>query len=213
MKKVIVIDGIDNTGKTTIAKRLTKVLQDERPLVKVEYCHFPSDELVAKFFNSTEQIENEKKSFIKELLLEIDEYFANNVANIYIIDRFVVSSLMYQSIPDDAADDMFNFIMDSYNNFFLKHGMNMNEDLIQFVNMKEFPKQEREISQENKALFDGKNDVYLKKLEQVLNRTFVTQDFDFDNITIFANDFVNVDITQKIRLQMILDDLAKREII
>ena len=185
--KIIILDGVDNSGKTSAAKALYKIL--DAGLFQASSIHFPSEEICdSKLFydllnKPTKQI---KRRFIRLLLKE--EYNAlkseiDKGTDILIIDRFLISSLMYQGSEPETVE----MIMDGYEEM-LKSLKIKGTDIHHFV----FPdevcddgKEENEV----KRHFDARSrymSVELRKMIENMRASTVKAVYlNDDNVSVF----------------------------
>lgn len=205
----VVFDGLDNTGKTTLITAVINEIKSKG--YSTDYVHFPSDDLVKKYFNSEKQIEKQKKEFIDALLSEIDSYYSSikDRKDIFFIDRQIISSLLYQGNPDDIDDEMNSYIDEKYMSFFTKFDISIHEDILFFIFMEPFPMAKREITEKNKEIFDNKNEFYKKRILN-LYCNVVTDKYECLNSDNVVNtSFILFDVakTQEIRQKVIIDKI------
>lgn len=206
--KFVVFDGLDNTGKSTLIKTVKDIFEKE---YNCDLVHFPSDELVKKFFNTEKQIKNDRKKFIDALLAEMNDYYSKvQRKDIYFIDRQMISSLLFQGDPGNEEDQMNTYIDELYMEFFNKFEISIHEDILFFVFMEQFELKNRDISQENKKIFDDKIEYYKERLRNLyINIVFNKYDcLNSDNV--FNASFMCDDIarTQEVRQKIIIDKIS-----
>lgn len=109
--KLIIIDGMDNTGKTTLINRLTSVLQDQLDM-KIHTIHLekPPSEI------PEEQIpEYSHKYYTTNLVNTLNTFYNSQQYDYIILDRGWISEYVYGPMyrhrdPKDIVED--NIVMD-----------------------------------------------------------------------------------------------------
>jgi len=207
--KFVIFDGLDNTGKSTL---ISKVKKHFDATINTDLIHFPSNELVKKYFNSEKQIRNQRKEFVDELFLEVEKYYNNKVrsGSIFFIDRFAISTLLFQGDPENIDDEMNSYIDGKYIDFFCKYNISIYEDVLFFIFMNQFPKQDREITEKNKEIFDNKIEFYKKKLLTLYSNIIFDKYSCLFSDNTFDCSFTldDIDLTQKIREKLIVDKIS-----
>ena len=152
--KLIILDGVDNSGKTSTAKMLQRWF--DKKGIEVGSVHFPSDiicrgELFKKVaHNPSEQT---KQDFIEEVVEEeIAALFSllKSGFEYIIVDRFLFSSLMFQGEEDDTRD----FIFQRYERMFKFLGID-GTDVRHFIFTAKVA-DDNEETNETKKIFDSR---------------------------------------------------------
>lgn len=204
----VVFDGLDNTGKSTLMKDVIKEISNKG--YSTDYVHFPSDELVKRYFNSEKQIEKQKVEFIDALLIEINNYFSSvNRKDIFFIDRQMISSLLYQGNPDIIEDEMNSYIDEKYMEFFNRFDISIHEDILFFIFTEPFPMTKRELTEKNKEIFDNKNDFYKKRILNLYCNIIMDKYECLNSDNVINTSFILPDVvkTQEIRQKVIIDKI------
>jgi len=110
--KFVVIEGIDGSGKTTVIKVLKKIL--ERKRYKVKVTKEPTNGLVGRAIYEYIRKESKRDLIIEALLFAADRRWHNlkiiipslDIYDFVISDRYIFSSLAYQTV-DDVVDEGF----------------------------------------------------------------------------------------------------------
>jgi len=160
--KLIVIEGGENVGKTTLVKKLKVKYGD-----KISYAKFPSPELMNKYKDVvTRNTSDLKYNFIQDLIGE--ELNELNNKNIVLIDRFHLSTLVYQGDISIGVDD---YILDKYLSLYVDLNIDR-DDVKTFILTKEYPMNTNEertdaqkINDENSVIINEKYIEVLKNLD------------------------------------------------
>lgn len=186
---LIVLDGIDNTGKTFTSNLLKDLILMENSRINVHIKHFPSEELCnseifSDLFKESSDYIHEKR-FIEALLDEERKFIISlHHKDIAIVDRFLISSLLYQGTKSKELE---NFILNGYS--LLKCNMS------HYIFMTKMGENLDEVN-DARAKFDEMSDKNYLKLKELLYQIQVTKSinhpllsdltvFDFNHITKF----------------------------
>ena len=91
MKRIVLIDGIEATGKTTL---VNMILEREK---NYGYIKCPSKEIICKWINNMKSIEfDDVKQYIDAYMLDIYNRLKKEKNNIIVFDRGQLSTLAYQ---------------------------------------------------------------------------------------------------------------------
>jgi len=204
--KLYVLDGLENTGKTTIINQLKR----DFDMKGVVFAKFPSERLINKFpYVVTDNCDNDeiKRRFIRNLIAEGLKNL--RLAEYAIVDRLMLSTLIYQGREYHKNNRINSIIISSYLNLFEELNV---EEVNTFIFDKELEsksKEENEIKKTN----DLKNNVFRAKLTEIYKNItrfsdilgFVYTDYDLRDY--FGDD----NLLQKKRLsrirRMLLDDM------
>lgn len=206
--KLYVIDGLENTGKTSVIAKL----KHDFNMRGIKFAKFPSERLINKFpavvTDESDSFEM-KRRFIRGLVAEaLRELRGHKYA---IIDRLMLSTLLYQGIDYHKNNEVNSYIRAIYMSLFKVLNV---EEINTFIFDKELQnksKEENEIKQVN----DLKNDVFRGKLTEIYKNItrfsdilgFVYTDYDLRDY--FGDD----NLLQNKRLQrikgMLLEDLGR----
>lgn len=116
----LIVEGLDGSGKTVIARRLAQVLQATHK-DKVKLTFEPHDPSCSGLFIRQVLMKRLKNISARTLALafaanradhcdrEIVEYLSTGEQRIVICDRYYLSSLVYQSSPDLSLDEVMAF--------------------------------------------------------------------------------------------------------
>lgn len=183
---IYICDGVEMAGKSSIIERI------RRKYPKMEFCHFPSDELIKKHYKSVTGKTGQEQHliFLKELIVEEKDFIARNKNKNLIIDRMWVSALIYQGDGEyvNNKDGEFN---QTINNLFIKTFKELDinlKNVFHFVFLKSFDdiKLEREISTEDKNENDKNNKTFKMKLRNLVTSRKESLLFDcLENFIVF----------------------------
>ena len=167
--KIFCLDGVDNSGKSTLAERLYSELVVDN---EVELHHFPSDDLVDKHFGSKEAIEVNKKDFINDLINETRDTIVGlqrDGIDVMILDRLTISTFVYQGTPKED-NELNEYIYYAYRDLFEEIGIDTINDIYYFIFPKSICNETRDLSTENKQVFDDMIDVLEEKTQDFIER-------------------------------------------
>jgi len=159
--KLVIIEGVENSGKSTMMEDLRKQYGD-----KLSYFHFPSKELLERHYNAVTGQSDNIKPFIEDLIEE--EYYALKGNDIVVIDRFQMSSMVFQGSKPYAPFGKNIFIDRSYQDLYDALGLK-NEDIMTFVFMSPFTgTEDRDDLTEAQKENDKNADKYTAKYRDLL---------------------------------------------
>ncbi len=171
--KLIVIEGLDGSGKTTQIEKIKKYLSTKN--IKTKYIHFPDynspvyGELISRFLRGELGSINEVNPYLVALLYAGDRNNAKEKINnwlqqdyVVLADRYVYSNIAYQGTKlhtDKEKEDFIQWVLDTeYNKFQIpKPDLNLYLD-VPFSFIKQNLKQRRE--NENREYLKGKKDIH-----------------------------------------------------
>lgn len=96
--KLIVVEGADGSGKTTVCKLLVEEIKNLFPEKKVQYCRLPDGPVRDCIMNVKMPAKAEVLMFIAGHLIEFENKIkpALQRGEIVVLDRFYISTLVYQ---------------------------------------------------------------------------------------------------------------------
>jgi len=203
--KICGIDGLDNTGKTWTLDKVIKSGELEKLDIKYSNIHFPSDELcntdVFKKLTLTENKYNHKLKieFLNMLIKEETSFLRSEIdkgTDVVLIDRFLISSLIYQGEGGDYGWRIDKEIIKMYKNMFLDLNIKPS-DFFNFIFIHKI-KDDLEETNDSKLRFDAMGSKFKIKLNNILKNIYnkgpIYNEF-FDKIHIFDEDiFKNTSI-------------------
>jgi len=177
--QVLCFDGPENVGKTFTIKIIKELIQRRSPEMKVIQVHFPSDKICSsdifrKMVEPHEGFDLEKE-FIDMLIKEEMNFLGENVPSynnenyIFLIDRFILSSLVYQGTKSRELE---NYILDKYENLFNKFGLG--NKLHHIVFMTQMGVEENPLN-EAKKILDSQNESSKQKYKDLIYRIQTNQ--------------------------------------
>lgn len=154
-----VIEGADKVGKTTICSKLIEVFKD-----RLKYKKFPSNSIRRRILDK--DLSNTNK--IDLLLDEMEEFLeGSNNDEHYIIDRWWISTLIYQGISKEDKDYIFDRIDKG------EIGANKIKYLF-YIESNVYRKTLgfKDIYESNRAFYLDKYEQFFNKEEEKLNKYF-----------------------------------------
>jgi hypothetical protein len=188
--KIIVFDGLDNAGKTWTMNKLENLMYTKN--LNFVVTHYPSKRLCeSELFKELPKLENKnnitlKMKFINCLLAEEKSdllFYKNNNIDYVLVDRMMISSLIYQG-NIEYPFDMENFIITEYRKM-LSDIIDIENDFYNFIFIPKIKNDESETN-ESKLKFDAMYDHLKIKLEKLLE----CQPLIKSNEDLFKNSFV-----------------------
>jgi len=153
--KLIVIEGGENVGKTTIINKISNLFKDN-----IGYAKFPSNELMLKYKDVLTGNDTITMNFINDLIDEELKVLKSINNNVIIIDRFHLSTFVYQGHNFPSR----KFINSMYNILYTKLGIT-SKDIMTFVLTKEYPKNNEERTEAQIINDDNSKQIKLKYKE------------------------------------------------
>lgn len=171
---VIVLDGNDSVGKTGLLERLKKEIEKSGKTVKT--FHFPSEslmesELTKKMIAGDPEA---KRGFVTkvigEALLALSPTPGEERPDVLLVDRLMISTLLYQGATDLQNDDLeaielTSQILTQYSLMTQDLGLKFNYFV--FATPVEVDQTERVVESENRRAYDAKKDKLKSKLEKI----------------------------------------------
>jgi len=186
-KNLIIIDGSENCGKTTTINKLKEIYKEN---TNVSFLHFPSEELV-KSVHFKNAIQNPTmlncRTFIKALLNEIEIEINKTNSKFIIIDRLVLSSIVYQS-HHESMDYEINYL---YMKLFKKLKI---KNIYHFL-MLGFVAHDKEEKDEIKKELDI-NQKYQEKWFTIPNLIYSSNEEMFRNISTHKVNIKNIELVR-----------------
>lgn len=188
-KKLIVFDGADNTGKTTTISKLKCIYKNND---NISFLFFPSADLVeSSVFKTAIREKNSYsiKLFVNALMEETYTQISQSTAKYIIIDRLIISTLIYQGL----SEDLIYYIIDQYKRLFFRlhiteiHNIcllgHIASDKLETSNIK------REIDN---------NDFYKNNVTDILPLLYKNSNIDmFDNIYCYKVNMNNISFVRE----------------
>lgn len=166
--KLIVLDGLDNSGKTWTIRELEKVAVNEG--YRITKIHFPSAEICqTPLFKELAKPENKnnfnlKKEFIDLLMKDEHEVISDlqkQCFDVVLIDRFIISTLLYQGDSFYANWKTETYIIQAYEK--LLRGLDIPPK--NFFNFIFFPKITDDTTETNEAKLSFDKQYYYYKMK------------------------------------------------
>lgn len=213
--KLIVLDGIDNSGKSTLIKMIAN---DSK--VNLPNRHFPSEKLIKFFEDAKKKGKYNKESFINQLIIE-----ESNVLNLFseiiptdimLIDRMTLSTFLYQVDKYVEDDEMLKYVTQHYLDLFDYNNIDPLTDIHYFIFTKSFENfDDREIK-DDRDYFDKKYKEFQKKLNKLVDviskqsNPLVNKLFSKENVSFFTNNKIeDIAAIQNQRTKLIVEKIEE----
>ena len=127
--KIIVLEGIDGSGKSSLATFVKLKIEQVDPTLKVEILQEPGSTDLGKVVRKVIKDPNIDLTPLQQLTLltagmeDTFKILANNTGTIYIVDRTVISTLVYQKCfsPDEEYWELFYGVKSLIKDYFVEH--------------------------------------------------------------------------------------------
>jgi hypothetical protein len=185
-KTLIILDGTDNSGKTTTINELRELYKDS-----VNFVHFPSDNLVKSFefkrcINNPNVCNNTE--FLKNLMIEIIDTISKLDSDYIIVDRMILSSMVYQGLYDFMNDVIINLYKEVFEKLKIKE--------IYHINMIGFIQNDDSENDPTKKKIDA-DITYQTKWNNLLSFIYESNESIFNNIYSFKINKDNIHTVRK----------------
>jgi len=221
--KLIIVDGLDNCGKTWTIDRIKDSKMLEKNNISYSTVHFPSDKIcstdVFKKLTKKNASYDTKIEFIQMLIDEEEAYLKNEIdkgTELVFIDRFIYSTLIYQGERTDEYD-MNRIILDYYVKMFNRLNIS-HEDVFNYLFIHKIKDDEMETN-ESKIAFDNMRDILKFKMVKLLSDIETTYSeymgyirpylFNENVLKIGSFSDSNLKIVSDNRVEKILSDILK----
>ena len=192
MKSLVIIDGVDNTGKTWVVDKVKEMCP-----AQIETAKFPSEELtnsdIFKSIIEDKSVENKKRWILELFKEEHDELSKYTNDEVVFVDRMWFSSLIYQGDGPDG-----NFAFESYVNREYNSLMKMLDlhpkQIWHILFMYPLAAKDASETNETKKAFDSKQISLMKKMNWLLH-AIASQNVNtlsrfLRNIVIYEEDYL-----------------------
>jgi thymidylate kinase len=165
LKRIVVIDGVDNTGKTWLTNRLKELYP------QIGTCGFPSERLTNSEVYSDivrDPSEENKERWISALYEEELKELSKLVCfDVIVVDRLWFSTLVYQGDGRGGSFEYEKKINGLYDRMMAALDIKPKQMLNILLSYPLVPKDDRE-QNENKKIYDGKTKELYRKLEDLI---------------------------------------------